>query len=76
MAEYRAPTGCFHFLRRHCCFGEEDASVTVGWPRSDGERELGERSREPVPWVNVGGKFVVAAANIWDKGVADAEHSY
>jgi hypothetical protein len=34
-------------------------------------RELGERSREPMSRINVGGKFVVAAANILHKGVAD-----
>jgi hypothetical protein len=30
--------------------------------RSDGEGELGEGSREPIPGINVGGQFVVAAA--------------
>ena len=45
-------------------------------PRSDGGRELGERSREPKPRVNVGGKFVVAAANVLDKGMAGADHPY
>lgn len=44
--------------------------------RSDGERELGERSREPMPRVYVSGKFVVAAANVLDKGMADADHPY
>jgi hypothetical protein len=61
---------------RHCCFSEEDASVTVDCARSDGERQLGERSREPMPRVYVSGKFVVAAANILDQGVADADHPY
>ena len=61
---------------RHCCFGEEYASITVDCDSSDGERELGERSREPMPRVNVGGQFVVAAANILDKGVAEADHPY
>jgi hypothetical protein len=42
--------------------------------RSDGERELGERSRELMPRVYVSGKFVVAAANVLDKGMADADH--
>jgi hypothetical protein len=60
----------------HCCFGEEYASITVDCDSSDGERELGERSREPMPRVNVGGQFVVAAANILDKGVAEADHPY
>ena len=62
--------------RGHCCFSEEDASVTVDCARSDGERQLGERSREPMPGVYVSGKFVVAAANILDKGVADADYPY
>jgi hypothetical protein len=57
-------------------FGEEYASITVDCDSSDGERELGERSREPMPRVNVGGQFVVAAANILDKGVAEADHPY
>jgi hypothetical protein len=61
---------------RHCCFGEEDASVTVDCARSDGERQLGERTREPMPRGHVGGKFVVAAANILDKGMADTDHPY
>jgi hypothetical protein len=52
------------------------ASATVDCARSDGERQLGERSREPMPRVNVGGKFVVAAANVLDKGMADADHPY
>jgi hypothetical protein len=63
-------------LTGHCCFGEEYASITVDCDSSDGERELGERSREPMPRVNVGGQFVVAAANILDKGVAEADHPY
>lgn len=63
-------------FRRHCCFGGVDVSITVGCHRSKGERELGERGREPVPRVNVGGKFVVAAANILDKSVTEADHPY
>src|SRR5947209_12027391 len=63
-------------LDGNCCFGEEYASITVDCDSSDGERELGERSREPMPRVNVGGQFVVAAANILDKGVAEADHPY
>ena len=58
----------------HCCISEEEASVTVDCARSDGERQLGERSREPMPRVYVSGKLVVAAANILDEGVADADH--
>ena len=61
---------------RRCCFSEEDASVTVDCARSDGERQLGERSRKPMPSVYVSGKFVVAAANVLDKGMADADHPY
>ena len=34
---------------RHCCISEEEASVTVDCARSDGERQLGERRREPMP---------------------------
>ena len=67
-----APAAC----HGHCCFSEEDASVTADCARLDRERQLGERRREPMPRANVGGKFVVAAANILDQGVADADHPY
>jgi hypothetical protein len=40
-----------------CCFDEADASVTVDCAKSDGERELGERSREPILRINIGGKL-------------------
>ena len=63
-------------FRGHCCFDEKDASVTVDCARSDGKRQLSERSHEPMPKINIGGKFVVAAANILDKGMADADHPY
>ncbi len=63
-------------FQRHCCISEEEASVTVDCARSDGERQLGERSREPMPRAYVSGKFVVATANILDQGVADADHPY
>lgn len=53
------------------CFGEEEASLTVDCARSDGERELSKGNREPVSRINVGNKFVVTAANILDKGMAD-----
>jgi hypothetical protein len=45
--------------------GEENASVTVDGARSDGERQLGERSRKPMSWVNVGDRRrrVLVAAN-------------
>ena len=54
---------------------EEDASVSVDCARSDGEPAR-RCSREPMPRVYVSGKFVVAAANILDEGVADADHPY
>jgi hypothetical protein len=65
-----------HRPRRRCCFSEKDASVTVDCARSDSEHQLSERSREPMPRVYVSGQFVVAAANILDQGVADADHPY
>ncbi len=43
-------------------------------PRSDGECELTEGSGEPIPGIDVGGKFVVAAAQILDEGVPRADH--
>ena len=60
----------------HCCVDEEGASVTVDCAGLDGERELGEGSCQPLLRINVGGQFVVAAANILDKGMADADHPY
>jgi len=60
----------------HSCFGEGNASVTVNCARSDGECQLGERRREPMPRANVGGKFVVAAAIILDNGVTETDHPY
>ena len=60
----------------HCCISEEEARVTVECARSDGERQLGERSREPMPRAYVSGQFVVATVNILDQGVADADHPY
>jgi hypothetical protein len=57
-------------------FSEEDASATVDCAGLDGERELGERSCQPMPRGNVGGQFVVAAANILNKGMANADHPY
>ena len=65
-------------LVRRCCFGEEGARVTVDCVRSDGKRELSERSHEPIPKINISGKFifVVAAANMLGKGMADAVHPY
>ena len=43
---------------------------TVEWVRSDGKRQ---RSQEPMSTINVSGQFTVAAANILEKGVADAD---
>jgi len=60
----------------HSCFGEGNASVTVNCARSDGECQLGERRREPMPRANVGGKFAVAAAIILDNGVTETDHPY
>jgi hypothetical protein len=42
-------------------------------PRSDGEYELGEGSREPVPEIDVGGQFLVATASVLDENVPGAE---
>jgi hypothetical protein len=43
------------YPRGHCCFDEEDASVTVDCAWSDREREFGKGSCEPVSSINVGG---------------------
>lgn len=43
-------------------------------PGSDGECERGEGSREPMPRIDVGGKFVVAAAEVLDEGMPRADH--
>ena len=33
-------------------------------PRSDGECQLGEGSREPIPGIDIGSQFVVAATQV------------
>jgi hypothetical protein len=43
-------------------------------PRSDGEYQLGEGSREPMPGIDVGGQFVVAATQVLDEGVPRTDH--
>ena len=63
-------------INRHGYVDEEGASVTVDCAKLDGERQLGQGSCQPVLRINVGGQFVVAAANILDKGVTDADHPY
>ncbi len=42
-------------------------------PSSDDECEFGEGSREAMPGVDVGGKFVVAAAKVLDEAVPRAD---
>jgi hypothetical protein len=37
--------------------------------RSDGEYKLGERSREPMPIIDVDAKFVMTATQVLDEGV-------
>ena len=45
-------------LRRgHCCLGRGHG-VTAGGVGSDGECKRSERSREPMPHIDVGGKVV------------------
>ncbi len=39
---------------------------------SDGEGKFGECLRDPMPWIDVGAKFVVAAAEVLDEGVSSA----
>jgi hypothetical protein len=36
-------------------------------PRSDGECQLGEGSREPIPGIDIGAQFVVAATQVLEK---------
>jgi hypothetical protein len=43
-------------------------------PRSDGECELSEGSREPMPGSDVGGKFVVAATQVLNESVPRADY--
>jgi hypothetical protein len=45
-------------------------------PRSDGEYEFGERSRELMQGINVDGKFAMTATQILDEGVSPADHLY
>ena len=44
--------------------------------KPEGERELSERSREPAPRVNVGGKFGGAAAKILYKDMTNVDYSH
>jgi hypothetical protein len=41
---------------------------------SDGEGKFGECLRDPMPWIDVGARFVVAAVEVLDKGVSSAYH--
>ena len=43
-------------------------------PRSDGECELGEGRREPMPGVDVGSQLIVAATQVLDGGVPRTDH--
>jgi hypothetical protein len=40
---------------------------------SDGEDEFGEGLRVPMPWIDVGGQFVMTAVEILDGGVSHAD---
>ena len=42
---------------------------------SDGEDEFGEGVRDPMPRIDVGGKFVMTAVEILEKGVSRADYS-
>ena len=44
-------------------------------PYLDGEGEFGEDHRKPIPEVDIGIDFVVAASEILDEGVPCADHS-
>ena len=46
----------------------------AGCARSDSEHKLGERSRKPMPAINVGVEFVMTATQVLDEGVPEADH--
>jgi hypothetical protein len=48
--------------------------VTAVGPRSDDEGQLREGSRKPVPGIDVGGEFIVAAAQVLDEGMPRTDH--
>ena len=50
------------------------AGGTTWVPRSDGEGEFGERRREAQLCRDVGGEFVVAAAEVLDEGMPGGDH--
>jgi hypothetical protein len=50
-------------------------TVERGMHSSDGEDEFGEGLRDPMPRIDVGGKFVMTAVEILEEGVSRAERS-
>lgn len=53
----------------HCCVVDRLGPAVLS---SDGEGKFGECLRDPMPWIDVGAKFVVAAAEVLDEGVSSA----
>ena len=53
---------------------EREHGVTAGGIRLDGGHKLGERSRKPMPAINVGAKLVMAATQVLDEGMPEADH--
>jgi hypothetical protein len=43
-------------------------------PRSDGEGDLGECSREPMPGSDASGEFVVGETRVLNEGVPRTDH--
>ena len=52
-------------VQRVLCVNGRAGTVDGGLCLLNGEREVGEGSREPVVRVEVNGQFVVAAAQTW-----------
>jgi hypothetical protein len=64
-----------YWLARRCCV----VAWWAGWGAAvlglDSGSEFGEGVRDPVPRIDVGAKFVVAAVEVLNKGVPCADHS-
>ncbi len=62
-------------FKRRCCVVAWWASLGAAVPSSNGEGEFGEGVRDPMPRIDVGGQFVVAAVEILDEGMSCADDS-
>jgi hypothetical protein len=60
---------------RWCGGSKRKPQDTAVGARSDGEGKVGEGDREPMARIEVGGEFIVAAAEVLDEGVSGTDQS-